>query len=198
LSEATPPAPLITTSRLITGFPGGHSEWEPPDSIPNSVVKTLCADDSVGFPHVKVGHCQVLIRSPRCLMVPGAFLLARWTASTEKEELTPLLLSVWTTSAFDPKPMSEAQLGQSLLSNTSARGALTKLSRLVGLSETDRSFPVDGRLGRNVERRSCIAAPGAILDRGLDRPLRFGFRCRCFDVDAQTNGAVWGQGVSPL
>ena len=39
-------------------FPGGYSEWEPPDSIPNSVVKTLSADDSVRSPHVKVGHCQ--------------------------------------------------------------------------------------------------------------------------------------------
>lgn len=37
---------------------GGDSEREPPDSISNSVVKTLSADDSVGLPHVKVGHCQ--------------------------------------------------------------------------------------------------------------------------------------------
>jgi hypothetical protein len=28
-------------------FPGGNSEWEPPDPISNSEVKTLCADDSV-------------------------------------------------------------------------------------------------------------------------------------------------------
>ena len=39
---------------------GGDSEWEPPDTISNSVVKTLSADDSVGFPHVKVGHRQAL------------------------------------------------------------------------------------------------------------------------------------------
>lgn len=39
-------------------FPGGNSEWEPPESIPNSEVKTLCADDSLGSPHVKVGHRQ--------------------------------------------------------------------------------------------------------------------------------------------
>ena len=32
---------------LLT-LPGGHSEWEPPDPIPNSVVKTLSADDSMG------------------------------------------------------------------------------------------------------------------------------------------------------
>ena len=41
-------------------MPGGNSEWEPPDSISNSEVKRLSADDSVGPPHVKVGHRQAL------------------------------------------------------------------------------------------------------------------------------------------
>ena len=45
-------------------FPGGHSEREPPDPISNSEVKTLCADASVGSPHVKVGHCQDFIHKP--------------------------------------------------------------------------------------------------------------------------------------
>ena len=27
-------------------------------------MKSVIADDSVGFPHVKVGHCQDLIRKP--------------------------------------------------------------------------------------------------------------------------------------
>ena len=36
---------------------------EPPDPIPNSEVKRSCADDSVGPPHVKVGHLQGLIRN---------------------------------------------------------------------------------------------------------------------------------------
>ena len=40
-------------------LPGSNSERVPPDPIPNSEVKTFCADDSVRFPHVKVGHCQV-------------------------------------------------------------------------------------------------------------------------------------------
>jgi hypothetical protein len=44
-----------------TSFPGGNSEREPPDPIPNSEVKTLSADGSVGSPHVRVGHCQDLI-----------------------------------------------------------------------------------------------------------------------------------------
>ncbi len=42
-------------------LPGGHSERVPPDPIPNSEVKTLSADDSVGSPHAKVGHCQVFL-----------------------------------------------------------------------------------------------------------------------------------------
>ena len=41
-------------------LPGGNSEWEPPDPIPNSEVKTLCADDSVAASYAKVGHCQAL------------------------------------------------------------------------------------------------------------------------------------------
>ena len=39
-------------------LPGGHSKQVPPDPIPNSEVKMLSADDSVGSPHVKVGHYQ--------------------------------------------------------------------------------------------------------------------------------------------
>src|SRR5690606_4618558 len=35
-----------------------HRELEPPDPIPNSAVKRLFADGSVGFPHVRVGHRQ--------------------------------------------------------------------------------------------------------------------------------------------
>ena len=38
-----------------------HSELEPPDPIPNSEVKRLSADGSVGFAHVRVGHRQALI-----------------------------------------------------------------------------------------------------------------------------------------
>ena len=56
----------------MDGLPGGYSEWEPPDPIPNSEVKTLSADDSVGSPHVKVGHCQALYPSLR--LTAGGFL----------------------------------------------------------------------------------------------------------------------------
>jgi hypothetical protein len=39
-------------------LPGGHSGREPPDPIPNSEVKTLCADGSLAVGQVRVGHCQ--------------------------------------------------------------------------------------------------------------------------------------------
>jgi PAS domain-containing protein len=41
-------------------LPGGNSEREPPDPIPNSEVKTLCADGSLAASHARVGHCQAL------------------------------------------------------------------------------------------------------------------------------------------
>ena len=44
-----------------TGSPGDNSKWVPPDSISNSEVKPLSADDSVGSPHVKVGHRRGII-----------------------------------------------------------------------------------------------------------------------------------------
>ena len=40
-------------------MPGDNREWELPDTIPNSEVKTFFANDSMVF-HVKVGHCQVI------------------------------------------------------------------------------------------------------------------------------------------
>ena len=37
----------------------------PPDPIPNSEVKHCYADGSVGLPHVRVGHRQVVNIEPR-------------------------------------------------------------------------------------------------------------------------------------
>ena len=37
---------------------GGHSDTAPPDPIPNSVVKRISGDGSVGLPHVRVAHRQ--------------------------------------------------------------------------------------------------------------------------------------------
>ena len=46
---------------------------EPPDPIPNSEVKRCIADDSVGLPHVKVGHCQALNTKPSIRKCRGFF-----------------------------------------------------------------------------------------------------------------------------
>ena len=51
-----------------TGSPGDNSKWVPPDSISNSEVKPLSADDSVGSPHVKVGHRRgITVKKPSFL-----------------------------------------------------------------------------------------------------------------------------------
>ena len=59
------PARRLRTAARANSFPGGHSGREPPDPIPNSEVKTLCADGSVAVGHVRVGHCQDPIKGPR-------------------------------------------------------------------------------------------------------------------------------------
>ena len=43
-------------------MPDDNSELVPPDPIPNSEVKRLSADGSVGSPHVRVGHRQAFIQ----------------------------------------------------------------------------------------------------------------------------------------
>ena len=56
-------------------LPGGNSEREPPDPIPNSEVKTPCADGSLAASHARVGHCQALeTKSPRRETGGGFFL----------------------------------------------------------------------------------------------------------------------------
>jgi hypothetical protein len=46
---------------MLNRFPGDYSSLEPPESISNSEVKQIRADDSVRSPHVKVGHRQGFI-----------------------------------------------------------------------------------------------------------------------------------------
>ena len=53
-----------------TSSPGDNSKWVPPDPLSNSEVKPLSADDSVGSPHVKVGHRRGIKKSER----PPCFL----------------------------------------------------------------------------------------------------------------------------
>ena len=53
---------------------GDHSEMEPPDPLPNSEVKRLSANGSVGFPYARVGHRQASNkRQPRSLVWSGLF-----------------------------------------------------------------------------------------------------------------------------
>src|SRR5246127_4386921 len=64
-----------TGARISNSLPGGHSEWEPPDPIPNSEVKTLCADGSVPFRHARVGHRQASnAKAPEVERLQGLFL----------------------------------------------------------------------------------------------------------------------------
>ena len=46
-------------------MPDGNSDTVPPDSIPNSEVKRVSGDGSVGLPHVRVAHRQAPIRKRR-------------------------------------------------------------------------------------------------------------------------------------
>src|ERR1700733_12411656 len=63
-------------AKSFTGLPGGNSEREPPDPIPNSEVKTFCADGSVAASHARVGHCQAPhAKSPDARKSIGAFSL---------------------------------------------------------------------------------------------------------------------------
>ena len=57
-------------------MPDDNSECEPPDPIPNSEVKVLSADGSVGFPHVRVGHRQA--SQTKGLTLAGAPFFIGW------------------------------------------------------------------------------------------------------------------------
>ena len=60
-----------------------HRALEPPDPIPNSVVKRCIADGSVGFPHVRVGHRQAPIPKPLISLAGRGFCFgARKSRST--------------------------------------------------------------------------------------------------------------------
>lgn len=54
-----------------------HRALEPPDPIPNSVVKRRIADGSVVLHHVRVGHRQAPIRNPRSRKRSGVSSLQR-------------------------------------------------------------------------------------------------------------------------
>ena len=53
---------------------GDNSDTVPPDPIPNSEVKRISGDGSVGFPHVRVAHRQAPIRRKAYLRVSLFFM----------------------------------------------------------------------------------------------------------------------------
>ncbi|WP_205676513.1 hypothetical protein, partial [Alteromonas portus] len=55
-------------------------------SIPNSEVKRISADGSVGLPHVRVGHCQVPLRRTR---LTAGFLLSEPEKIMGSEYINP-------------------------------------------------------------------------------------------------------------
>ena len=63
----------LPKGRSTNQFLGDNRDMEPPESISNSEVKRVIADDSVGLPHVKVGHHQVNILKP-CSFGQGFFM----------------------------------------------------------------------------------------------------------------------------
>lgn len=69
-------AQLRDTMQRANELPDDHSEREPPDPFPNSVVKPLSADGSVGSPHVRVGHCQASNPIPPRARLAGVFFWA--------------------------------------------------------------------------------------------------------------------------
>ena len=67
---------------LHTSLPGDHRELEPPDPLPNSVVKWFIADGSVGFPHVRVGHRQASKLKTPSIFDAGGFFCLRFRQSS--------------------------------------------------------------------------------------------------------------------
>ena len=60
ISRMTAVLTHVRLNHSATRFPDDNRALEPPDPIPNSVVKRCIADGSVALRHVRVGHCQVL------------------------------------------------------------------------------------------------------------------------------------------
>ena len=60
----------------VTSLVDDNSELEPPDPIPNSEVKRLSADGSVGLPHVRVGHRQPFNTKPLSDYRQGFFAIS--------------------------------------------------------------------------------------------------------------------------
>lgn len=122
--------------------PDDHSERVPPDPMPNSAVKPLSADGSVGPPHARVGHCQALIPKIPSTKVLGIFLWA-WGVP---------LFTWW--GRFAGRPLAGSGRSTALV-------AVPRRAR--------RSHPharvADGRPaeGRPEHRQACLPNPGLLV-----------------------------------
>ena len=67
---------MIRPTTIQTCLVDDNSELEPPDPIPNSEVKRLSADGSVGLPHVRVGHRQPFNTKPLSVTRQGFFAIS--------------------------------------------------------------------------------------------------------------------------
>ena len=87
--------------------PDDHSERVPPDPMPNSAVKPLSADGSVGPPHARVGHRQAFLPNPGLLVGVLSFGGLPWRAA----ERRPAEGRPGSRQAFLPKIPSTKVLG---------------------------------------------------------------------------------------
>ena len=65
---------IAPNREILTELLDDHRALEPPDPIPNSVVKRRIADGSVGSPHVRVGHRQASTPNPRIALAVRGFV----------------------------------------------------------------------------------------------------------------------------
>ena len=56
---------------------GDNSDVAPPDPIPNSEVKHISGDGSLGFPHARVAHCQTPNYTKKLSLTTGLFSYKR-------------------------------------------------------------------------------------------------------------------------
>ena len=74
----------------FSSLPGGNSVLEPPDPIPNSEVKRLSADDSVGFPCESRSLPGFNLRNPESFglgifyWVKGAYFIVYFAGESDR------------------------------------------------------------------------------------------------------------------
>ena len=99
-------------------MPDGNSDTVPPDSIPNSEVKRVSGDGSVGLPHVRVAHRQAPNKNKEPSLRLGSLLLAASKDATPKVHPDPYRGTPMVSQSSTVHHLSNA-IGHSLLSATS-------------------------------------------------------------------------------